>query len=617
MGHGNWTSFGWKGQNKNQMSLRKKLLLLVTLSIAVSVGTVTWLLEARTGEQFRQVEQESTATLVAQFRHEFERESDEIKREVEAVANTESMTQMGLELSSGADPGGYVNAAQSYKEAQQLDFLDLFTPDGAIISSKHWPVRFGYKQRWFLDQSSAIPQTAFLKQVETPDGNVLGILCLRTVRIRGANYYVLGGRRLDVPFLKALSVPQGMRVLIYSAPEQGAGGFLSAASEGLDTAKLLSLAQKAQENRGESSTTINWGAGQQESFDAIALPGLADRPPPVLLVGNSLQQQLAVEEHIRNIGLLIAISGVLIGVILSGVVATRITQPVKELANAAAEIGSGNWGVRVQRTSSDEIGRLAQAFNQMTEELGAQQERLVQSERVAAWRELARRLAHELKNPLFPLQITVENLLRAREAGPEQFEEVFRESTTTLLAEIANLKTIIGRFSDFSKMPAPQFQAVDMDNIVLEVVKLFQGQLMREPSPIHTDLQLGRIPAVKADPVLLRRVIENLVLNAVDAMPKGGKLTFRTYAEDKYAFFELSDTGQGLTPEECERLFTPYYTTKQHGTGLGLAIVQSVISDHQGRISVSSKKDEGTTFRIELPLWETEIEVEVASNWEE
>ena len=100
-------------------------------------------------------------------------------------------------------------------------------------------------------------------------------------------------------------------------------------------------------------------------------------------------------------------------------------------------------------------------------------------------------------------------------------------------------------------------------------------------------------------------------------MPKGGKLTFRTYTADRHALFELSDTGQGLTPEECERLFTPYYTTKQHGTGLGLAIVQSVISDHQGRISVSSKKDEGTTFRIELPLWETETEIEIASNWED
>jgi signal transduction histidine kinase len=239
----------------------------------------------------------------------------------------------------------------------------------------------------------------------------------------------------------------------------------------------------------------------------------------------------------------------------------------------------------------------------MTEELIGQRERLVQSERVAAWRELARRLAHELKNPLFPLQITVENLLRARQNTPEQFDEVFRESTSTLLAEIANLKTIIGRFSDFSKMPAPQLQAVDLDEMLRAVVQLFQGQLSREPAKIQPELQLGDIPPVSADPVLLRRVVENLVLNAIDAMPNGGTLTFRTTTADKFAVFELSDTGAGLTPEECERLFTPYYTTKQHGTGLGLAIVQSVVSDHQGSISVRSQKDQGTTFHVELPLW--------------
>ena len=246
------------------MSLRKKLLLLVTLSIGVSVGTVAWLLEARTGEQFRQLEQERTATLVAQFRHEFDREGTEITRGVEAIAGSESMLQMGLELSSGTDPGGYLNAAQSYASAKRLDFLDLFTPDGTIISSAHWQARFGYKQRWFLDQSSAIPQTAFLKQVETPEGNVLGILGLRAVKIRGANYYVLGGRRLDASFLQALSVPRGMRVLVYSSPEQGAGGFLNAASDGLDTSKLLPVAQKAQENRQESSAIVDSPPGPSD-----------------------------------------------------------------------------------------------------------------------------------------------------------------------------------------------------------------------------------------------------------------------------------------------------------------------------------------------------------------
>jgi nitrogen fixation/metabolism regulation signal transduction histidine kinase len=310
-----------------------------------------------------------------------------------------------------------------------------------------------------------------------------------------------------------------------------------------------------------------------------------------------------LEKRIRNISLLIAGVGVFIGVVVSGIVTARFSRPIRTLAQAATEIGQGNWDVRVETTGKDEIGKLSLAFNQMTEELLGQRERLVQTERVAAWRELARRLAHELKNPLFPLQITVENLLRARQNSPQQFDEVFRESTSTLLAEITNLKTIIGRFSDFSKMPAPELQAVDLNELVRSVAQLFQAQFDREPNGIKAVLRLGDVPQISADPVLLRRVVENLVLNAIDAMPKGGTLTFLTTTAERFAVLEISDTGAGLTPEECERLFTPYYTTKQHGTGLGLAIAQSVISDHDGKISVKSKKDEGTTFHVELPVF--------------
>jgi signal transduction histidine kinase len=239
----------------------------------------------------------------------------------------------------------------------------------------------------------------------------------------------------------------------------------------------------------------------------------------------------------------------------------------------------------------------------MTRELTEQRERLVQAERVAAWRELARRLAHELKNPLFPLQITVENLLKAREHGGEQFDEVFRESASTLLAEIANLKAIIGRFSEFSKMPQPQLQPVNLNQLVRNVLLVHQAQIGAEGGPtiiakLQLDDQLGK---VAADPELLHRALANLVLNAIDAMPRGGTLTLRTRACGENACIEVSDTGSGLSKEECDRLFTPYYTTKEHGTGLGLAIVQSVISDHRGRIAVKSAPGQGTTFTIELP----------------
>jgi signal transduction histidine kinase len=208
-----------------------------------------------------------------------------------------------------------------------------------------------------------------------------------------------------------------------------------------------------------------------------------------------------------------------------------------------------------------------------------------------------------LKNPLFPLQITVENLMRARAQSPDQFDEVFRESSTTLLAEISNLKTIIGRFSDFSKMPAPQLQPVRANEILRGVVKLFQAQLQAPGrAPIACKLELDEnLKTIAADPDLLHRALSNLVLNAMDAMPTGGTLTIRTRRDDGEVIIEVADTGTGLTREECERIFTPYYTSKQHGSGLGLAIVQSVVSDHGGRISVQSEPGRGTNFVIELP----------------
>jgi two-component system, NtrC family, nitrogen regulation sensor histidine kinase NtrY len=236
----------------------------------------------------------------------------------------------------------------------------------------------------------------------------------------------------------------------------------------------------------------------------------------------------------------------------------------------------------------------------MTAELAAQRERLVQTERVAAWRELARRLAHELKNPLFPLQLTVENLSRARQLSEPEFDEVFQESTRTLGMEIANLKKIIGRFSDFSKMPRPQLERIDAADLV-ERVRALYATACGENVILQTHVADGPMP-LDADPELLYRALSNLVLNAMDAMPNGGTVTISAKPAGSAIELTVGDTGEGLTPEECERLFTPYYTTKEHGTGLGLAIVQSIVADHAGTIAVESHAGSGAKFIISLPM---------------
>jgi two-component system nitrogen regulation sensor histidine kinase NtrY len=335
------------------------------------------------------------------------------------------------------------------------------------------------------------------------------------------------------------------------------------------------------------------------------------RPEPdqqllgVLLVGSSRRPLIELQRQVISTAMLVGGIGILVAILASLWFGARVTRPVVSLAEAARRVAAGDLNAKVDVESSDELGELAASFNRMTEDLVQQKDRTLQAERVAAWRELARRLAHELKNPLFPLQVTVENLMRAKQKSPEMFEEVFHEGTATLLSEINNLKMIIGRFSEFSKMPQPQRRPTQVNDLVNSVLRVFHAQLLgnddqKNQIAVRTELA-DPLPEISADPDLLHRALQNLVLNAIDAMPQGGTLTIRTASHGDYVEILVSDTGSGLTQEECGRLFTPYYTTKQHGTGLGLAIVQSVVSDHGGKISVESTKEKGTTFRIELP----------------
>jgi len=354
----------------------------------------------------------------------------------------------------------------------------------------------------------------------------------------------------------------------------------------------------------ESSGMVRWGADPASTESVVALPlQHGSDLLGALLVGTSLRDQIELERSILWTGVLVGGSGILLGALIAWWTTARVSRPVAQLVTGVQAVAGGNWAARVPAASEDEIGQLALAFNRMTEQLIEQRDRTLQAERVAAWREVARRLAHELKNPLFPLQITVENLQRAREQRPDEFDEVFRESTATLLAELQKLKLIIGRFSDFAKMPRPEMETVNVKAVVNEVLRLYEPQFHANGRPrIEPVLELaGSGAEVTGDPLLLNRALSNLVLNAMDAMPDGGVLRFRTERLDDRVRIEVADSGQGLSEEECARLFTPYYTTKRHGTGLGLAIVQSVVSDHGGRISVSSVPGQGTVFTIDLP----------------
>ncbi|MDR3737460.1 MAG: ATP-binding protein [Terracidiphilus sp.] len=592
------------------MSLRQKLLLLFSLTVAAAVAAVAWTVLVRIRLVFEQRDQEETALFVSQFQREFQHRSTDVAEAIERLAASERTRAMAFGIAQSGDAAAYLTEAQAMAQDAQLDFLEIVGPDGNVVSSAQWPARFGFPEA----AAARAGQPAFLKTEDLPDGTTaLGLYAARAVKGAERTVTLVGGRRLDAMFLADLPAAPGMTIGLYSDPA-AAGATAPAAFDvkrlvGVQgdvpgAARYQTLIDTARKTGQPASGILYLTARREDSVNATAIPlkNDAGAVPAVLTVAVGRAGMVAAQQHIRAIAYGVAAGGILFTIVCSLWIAARVSRPIEQLAQAAEQVAAGDWEARVPVRGRDEVSVLARSFNHMTEQLVTQREQLVQTERVAAWRELARRLAHELKNPLFPLQLTVENLVRARALPESEFDEVFNESTATLSAEIVNLKTIIGRFSDFSKMPKPQLERMDARDAVERVRALYEPLTQKEGAAIRFDVDVApESMLIDADPELLHRALSNLVLNAMDAMPEGGVLTLAACPRGERVELRVADTGEGLTPEECERLFTPYYTTKQHGTGLGLAIVQSVVADHAGTIAVESRKDGGAMFILTLP----------------
>jgi two-component system, NtrC family, nitrogen regulation sensor histidine kinase NtrY len=601
------------------MSLRQKLLLLFSLTVAGAVAAVAWTVLVRVRQIFDQRDQRETALFVSQFQREFQHRSSEVAAAIDRLATGERVRAMAFELVQSGDAAPYLTEAQTLAADAQLDFLEIVGPDGNVVSSAQWPARFGYPEA----AVATATQTPFLKREELPDGSdALGLFAVRAVRGAEPAVHLIGGKRLDQGFLADLPAASGLQVYLYSEaapaasaipanatampmPEFDMKRLVGTGGEVADAARYQTLIDTAQRTGQDASEILYLTRRREDSVNTTAIP-LKDQTggvSAVLIIAISRAEMVGAQQRIRAIAYGVAAAGILLAIAFSLWTAARVSRPIEQLARAAEEVAAGNWETRVPERGRDEVSVLARSFNHMVAELASQRERLMQSERVAAWRELARRLAHELKNPLFPLQLTVENLTRAKALPEPEFDEVFRESTQTLTMEIANLKTIIGRFSDFSKMPKPQLEPIDAKDALARVRALYEGAgAASDGTKIAFYSEIADEPMpMDADPELLHRALSNLVLNAMDAMPDGGKLTLGARPIDGKIEIRVADTGTGLTVEECERLFTPYYTTKQHGTGLGLAIVQSVVADHAGTIAVESRPRGGTVFVITLP----------------
>ncbi len=226
---------------------------------------------------------------------------------------------------------------------------------------------------------------------------------------------------------------------------------------------------------------------------------------------------------------------------------------------------------------------------------------LIRAQKVAAWREVARRLAHEIKNPLTPIQLSAERMRRKLSTLDPAQTDLVDECTNTIIGEVESLKNLVDEFSQFARMPAPRAVPTNLHQLLTDALTLYQG--------LFTDLRIERrfedgLPHVRVDPEQLRRVIINLVDNAIEATDRRGTIVLETEYDQKNSLVRITvaDDGAGIPPEEREKLFLPYYSTKGRGSGLGLAIVRRIVAEHGGNIDVSDNVPRGTRFTIELPV---------------
>lgn len=290
--------------------------------------------------------------------------------------------------------------------------------------------------------------------------------------------------------------------------------------------------------------------------------------------------------------LLINATTLLLGVVVlwTAFIARRTTKPILDLELHTRRIASGDLDARIEVTTGDELGQLAEAFNKMTADLRDSREKIVKAEKEAAWREMARQVAHEIKNPLTPISLSANLLKRARDEKSEDFDRIFDRTIDLIQRQVVNMRRIASEFHAFAGEHEPKPHEFDLCALAEEILAL--NAAWAEELGVRVDFQ-GEDCLAFADPNDVRRVLINLVSNALEAMPDGGRLEVSVRPDGAQAAVEVRDTGVGLTREARERLFEPYFTTRTHGTGLGLAICKRIVDDLGGEIEIEPVSEEG------------------------
>lgn len=329
----------------------------------------------------------------------------------------------------------------------------------------------------------------------------------------------------------------------------------------------------------------------------------------IVVLGSANSLTTILEQQSRR-SLLSTLAVLLVTTCLTGIVVWRFTHPIKSLSIGARRVAGGDFSFRVPGSGrTDEMGELTELFNDMTVKLARTREleaQLYNAEKAVVVSRLASAIAHEIRNPLNYINLTLDHLRVSFAPNDPEKQEKFDSLTRQLKTEVARINTRITEFLNYSRPVKLEPRPMDVADLARDSLRMFEVQL-KESNIEATITAQGEVPSIMADAESLRSALTNLVINSLQSMGGGGgKISIVLSGEDngRRVRIEVADSGRGIPAEDISKIFEPYYSTKETGTGLGLAIVKKAVDDHHGTISVKSKEGEGTTFTITLPVTE-------------
>jgi nitrogen fixation/metabolism regulation signal transduction histidine kinase len=477
--------------------------------------------------------------------------------------------------------------------ASGLDWLEVANDSGFVLARGHDRGAFGFSVA--DDPLVAAARTgqslASVVLLAPPDTGLALLAAAPVVFEETVIGVIRGGERLDRAFVTHVHTLAGAQVAVLAQDGQ-----LLASS--LPDAASAALAHVTAPTSPDSALRVV-ADGVPYRVAGLPLAGPASLPVGRLAVAVSeADLERTLESLLRLLGAA-ALIGLFVALGVALVMAERLSRPVRALALAAQRVAHGDLSVRLPPGPNDEVGDLMAAFNAMAVDLGASRERLVRGERQSAWAQVARRLAHEIKNPLTPILLAIEEVERARARGDADLDETIARAARTTRTEVRTIRQLVDEFGDFARSPVPRPEPVDVHELLDQAADLYA------PSTIAVERDYDPAGgAIVADPALLARAFGNLVKNACEAMEGRGMLTLSTRRGGEGITVTCQDSGPGVAANDRDRIFAPYYTTKAEGTGLGLAIVRRIVEDHGGTLELAGNGAAGASFVVHLPARE-------------